>query len=394
MVYIENTNLAFAVLKKLVKMGLRRSIFPFDSTFSEDELHSIESIAMTSNDSFREISKLPNLKNLTIVGEVSNDGDLENCYEEIFQLSQLESISIHEVNNIDYLDFSNMKNLRKIILVNNYNLCLVNGLSELKSLEEVVICGNSIRKLDNAIEYIRNTKDARTNILDVLIFGETFPRDSKERKFLDSQIRSMYSNIKFGEMLEFNRECYTLEYTDMLDMSAKTRAIISRLKMSMDDDITKASKINNYIVENVRYDYDGIDSRTVIYNSGQDLSQHKNEYFKKRALVINSSYSAIMNNNSVCDGYVNAMRLLLSIEGIESRKVLCAAKSKDSYEPDHVIIKFRVDPDSEWLYADPEGEQRTGMSYFGLSFDEISKTHTIFDEGTTVVGDKVLSYGL
>lgn len=394
MAYIDNTNLAFTILKKLVKLGVRESVFPFDGEFTDDELNSIESLAMTSNDSFREISKLSNLKKLTIVGEPQTDSDLDNCYEEIFQLFNLESLSIHEVTNIGYLDLTNMKSLKRLILVNNYNLNNIDGLSDLKGLQEVVVCGNSIRKLDNAIEYIENTSNARTNILDVLMFIQTFPRDSKERKFLASHVYSKYSNIKFGEMLEFNRECYTLEYTDMLGMSAKSRAIISRLKMQDDDALTKASKINDYIVKNVHYDYDGINSRSIIYNSGEDLSQNKNEYFKKRALVINSSYSAIMNNSSVCDGYVNAMRFLLNIEGIESRKVLCSAKSKVSYEPDHVIIKFKIDSDSDWLYADPEGEQRTGTSFFGLSYDEISKTHTIFDECNTSFGDKVLKYGL
>ena len=392
MVHIENTSLSFTILKRLVKQGIRRSTFPFDSNFTEEELDSIESLTMTSNDSFREISKLSNIKRLSIVGQALIDSDFDNSYEEIFQLANLENLSIRGVNNIDFVDLRRMSNLKRLILVNNYNLSKIDGLSQLKQLEEIVICGNSIRKLENSIDYIRNTSNARTNILDVLTFTETFPRDSKERKFLDSHIRSMYSNIKFGEMLEFNHECYTLEYTDMLDMSAKSRAIISRLKMQDDDCLTKVSKINSYIVKNVHYDYSGIDSRTVIYNSGEDLSEHKNEYFRKRALVINSSYSAIMNNSSVCDGYVNAMRLLLNIEGIESRKVLCSAKSADSYEPDHVIIKFRFDSDSDWLYADPEGEQRTGKNFFGVSYDEISKTHTIFDENTYASGNKVLKY--
>ena len=392
MIYIDNTNLAFAILKKLVKIGERRGIFPFDSSFSSEELDKIESLTMTSGDSFSGISKLRNLKRLTIMGETHIDSDFNNNYEEIFELSNLESLSFYEVGNIDFIDLSKLVLLKRLILVNNYNLTQINGLSSLKLLEEVVICGNSIRKIDDPIEYIKNTSNVRTNILDVLMFNDTFPRDSKERRFLDIQIRSMYSNIKFGEMLEFNNECYTLEFTDMLDMSAKSKSIISRLKMQNDDEMTKAYKIYNYIVENVHYDYKGIDGRNLIYSSGDDLSHHENEYFKRRALVINSSYSAIMNNSSVCDGYVNAMRLLLNNEGIESRKVLCSAKSRVSYEPDHVIIKFRTSPESEWLYADPEGEQRTGTCFFGLSYDEISKSHVIFDECSFKQESKVYKY--
>ncbi len=392
-VCIDNTNLGFSVLKKLVKLGVRRSVFPFDGTFTEDELNEIKELTMTSNDSFHEIEKLKNLKSLTIIGEPHIDNEICNCYQEIFGLSGLEELCIYDVANITELDLTNFESLKKLIVVNNYNLSNIVGLCNLKGLSQVVICGNNVRKLENAIDYIDNTADARTNILDVLVFTQTFPRDSRERKHLASNVYSNHSNIKFGEMLEFNRECYVLEYSDMLNLSAKSRAILSRSKMQDDDNFTKAKKINDYLVKNIHYDYSGIDTRNVIYNSGDDLSCHENEYFRRRALFINSSFSAIMNNSSVCDGYVNAMRLLLNIEGIESRKVLCSAKSNLSIEPDHVIIKFRINPDSEWLYADPEGEQRTGESFFGLSYDEISKSHTIFDDFDSKKAEKVYKYG-
>lgn len=393
MIYINNTGLGFIIARKLVSLGIRGSIFPFNGYFTEEELNSVEDLTVTSSDSLNGIEELRNLRSLSIFGKAQVDSEVENHYEDISKLKLLEELSIFDVPNIDELDLTGLDSLKKLIVVNNYNLCSISGLCDLKSLLEIVICGNNIRRLDDAISYIDNTADARRNIIDVLLFSETFPRDSKERRYLANRVYSNHSNIKFGEMLEFNRECYVLEFSDMLNMNAKSKAIISRLKMQDDDNLTKARKIHDYIVKNVSYDYNGIDIRNLIYNSGEDLSQYKNEYFRRRALVINSSFSAIMNNNSVCDGYVNAMRLLLNIEGIESRKVLCSAKSQCSTEPDHVIIKFRTSPNSEWLYADPEGEQRTGKNFFGLSYDEISESHVIFDYSNLKQGGNVYCYG-
>ena len=226
MVYFNNTSLAFTILKKLVSLGVRGSVFPFDSSFAEEELALIDSITMTSNDCFDEISKLNNLKNITIMGIDYIDSDFDNSYSEIFKVEKLESLSINEVTNIEYLDLTNLKELKKLILVNNYNLNKIDGLSNLKSLEKVVICGNGITNIDNPIDYVKNTSNARTNILDVILFATCFPRDSKARKYLSSQIYLQRSNIKFGEMLEFNRECYTLNYSDMVNMSAKSKAIL------------------------------------------------------------------------------------------------------------------------------------------------------------------------
>lgn len=392
MVYFNNTSLAFTILKKLVKNGVRESIFPFDSSFTEEEINLIESLAMTSNDSFYEISKLNNLKSLAIIGMGYTDSHFDNSYEEIFNLNKLEKLSVQEVINIYNLDLTNLTHLKKLILINNYNLNTIPGLCDLKNLNEVVVCGNGINSISNPISYVKNTSNSRTNILDVILFATSFPRDSKARKFLATQIYLQRSNIKFGEMLEFNRECYTLNYSDMVNMSAKSKAILSRLELKNDDKLKQAKKINDYIIKIVKYDTEGLNNRTVIYNSGYDLSEPKNEYQKRQALVINSSQSAIMSNLSVCDGYVNAMRLLLSMINIESRKVLCSAKSNDASEADHVIIKFRFSKDSEWIYADPEGEQRTGMNFFGLSYNDISKTHKLFDEEIIESGSKVYKY--
>ena len=249
MVYFNNTSLAFTILKKLVKNGVRESIFPFDSSFTEEEINLIESLAMTSNDSFYEISKLNNLKSLAIIGMGYTDSHFDNSYEEIFNLNKLEKLSVQEVINIYNLDLTNLTHLKKLILINNYNLNTIPGLCDLKNLNEVVVCGNGINSISNPISYVKNTSNSRTNILDVILFATSFPRDSKARKFLATQIYLQRSNIKFGEMLEFNRECYTLNYSDMVNMSAKSKAILSRLELKNDDKLKQAKKINDYIIK-------------------------------------------------------------------------------------------------------------------------------------------------
>ena len=93
-IYIDNTKLGFNILKKLVKMGVRASTFPFDSTFTLEELSEIKELAITSDIPLYEIDKLKGLKSLTIIGQHNPDIEVSNCFDEISELSGLEELGI------------------------------------------------------------------------------------------------------------------------------------------------------------------------------------------------------------------------------------------------------------------------------------------------------------
>ena len=84
-------------------------------------------------------------------------------------------------------------------------------------------------------------------------------------------------------------------------------------------------------------------------------------------LLINSSYGALMNNTAVCDGYVNLMRLLLSMCNIESEKVDCNIENDENLFKSHAAIRVKMR--DQWYYADPEREQTCDEKTFFALLD-------------------------
>lgn len=377
MISINNYDLAYTIVKKLVTDGKRSSIFPFDTNFTEEELDSIDHISITSNNSCLDLEKLKNLKALHIVGTASSEDTEKHHFDNISRLNELEELSIVNVDQITNIDVSRLRKLKKLIIVNNEYLTSITGLDRLTNLETVVICGNSIDYIPNIRKYIRNTINTQTNVLDVLIYNNTFAKRMEDEYYLEEKVNENMSNIKFGEMLEFNNECYNIEYYQMKEMSKKINSIISSLDIDKhESEMSIAFKVYNYVVNNVKYDYDGLDYRDSVYESDINLSDLKNSYIKRRVLSINSSYNALMNKKSVCDGYVNMMRILLDRYDIKTKKVLCSFNEDLSLKLNHVAIKAKIG--SEWRYFDPEKERLTKDNrYFALSYEEFLKTHTM-----------------
>ena len=370
-IYLKNTSLAYIILKELVKKGMRYSILGFDSSFSISEIESITALKVTVCDDLDEVDKLFNLKKLYIEKCSESECLQVNNLEFLKKLNSLEKLVIYSVNNIYELDLTNLTDLKELVVINNYNLSKIHGIENLRKLNRIIICGNNIIKLDNVKEYIENTSNAKINILDVNMFHENFGLNIQNRKLLESKINSHFSNISFGEMLEFNKECFEISYHQMFEMYKNALDILKSLEISKNDDLYNAEKIYNYIASNVTYNHRLLKEREELYKENDGIKI--DDYIKRRMLVINSSYSAIMSKESVCDGYANMMRLLLSICNIESRKVLCSMKSSSYTRPEHVIIKFRVG--EEWKYADPQKG-----NFFNLSIDEIEKTHDLVSE--------------
>lgn len=377
MIYINNSNLVFTILEKLVNNNMRGSIFPVCGEFTEEEIASIDSLTLTEQDNISEINKLTNLKSLTIVASKCSDADVcENNYEEISRLKTLETLSIINVRNIKHLNVAKLRKLKVLKLVNNESLEELIGVSELKNLEQVVICGNDISKIDNPKDYIDNTSNCKLNILDINMFFETFYKEQAIFKYLEEKVNTRWTNIKFGEMLKFDNECYVLEFYEFLKMFYVVRKLVSAFVLDNDTDFEKAFMIYKYIVNNVKYDYDGLNYRDALYYENKELIK-QSEYLKQRILLINSSYSAIINGKAVCDGYMNMMKFALGMCNIKSKKVLCSVTSNSPWKTDHVIIKFKDKETDAWFYCDPEKQQKhkTG-DYFGLTIDQISETHT------------------
>ena len=148
MIYINNSNLVFIILEKLVNNNMRGSIFPVCGEFTEEEIASIESLTLTEQDDLSELSKLTNLKSLTIIpSKCSIDDICENNYEEISFLKNLETLSIMNARNLKCL---NVVNLKK-------NIVRCKNCGHITEKEICSICSNSYRN-DNIICVVEDYK--------------------------------------------------------------------------------------------------------------------------------------------------------------------------------------------------------------------------------------------
>ncbi len=76
-------------------------------------------------------------------------------YDELNNLSNLETLTIINNQHIDKLDISNLSNLKRLILVSNYNLKQIIGLDKLKKL--------SVLEIDNYIKSLGFHKTKASN---------------------------------------------------------------------------------------------------------------------------------------------------------------------------------------------------------------------------------------
>lgn len=371
--FVNNAQLVYAINKELMEIGEKKSFFPIEDSFDVEKLSKITKIELDFLTDVMDLLVLPNLKKLIIYNfnnqDVKYDLDLSI-------LKDLEELIIVDNQAINSINISDLEKLRKLIINNNNNLTDIYGLDELKNLEKVNICGNKIHYIGDIIKYIDNTKDTKVNVLDIMMYHTNFSNNLKDKRYLENKIISGWSNITFGEMLMFDNKYYKLEYYQMRDMDIKAKKIIKALITDSDNDMDKVYKIFLYIVRKLKYDHKALNYRSDEYMEAQYNNLYNDEYLLKRYLTINSSYGAIMQHKAVCEGYVNMMRLLLDMCGIESEKVSCQLKDSGKNRFEHVAIKFKIN--DKWYYADPEREQiREGIEFFGLTKEEFKKTHYI-----------------
>ena len=97
--------------------------------------------------------------------------------------------------------------------------------------------------------------------------------------------------------------------------------------------------------------------------------------------MLHSSYNALIRGKSNCEGYVNLMKFMLNILGINSYNVHCKLKRHEKINTNnHSIIK--IEYDGKVGYCDPSLEQIENNDYFFKTAQQISRTHylSLFEE--------------
>lgn len=365
----ENYSLAVCILNELRKKGIRRNAFSFDSSFTTEELDSIIELNVTNVDSLDGIENLRNLKILRLLGANLDNFSVLNSlnniidFSNIKKLKSLENLVIWHDNNIKSLDITGL-NLKNLTLISNHNLTEIIGIDQMSSLERIYIVGSDISNIGCSLRYLRVTKNAKENVLDLKMFNHLFSEQRLGRK-----LTSKESNIRFSEQVHFYDEVYTHSLEQMRELNHLAKNIINELNLKNKNDYEIAFEIYKYIVSSVTYDYDGLAYREKNFNAYTNIKDNR-DY--ARMIFINTSLSALKNKKAVCDGYVNAIIYLLSLVNIKALPVICANKDGTL----HTAIKILID--DEWIYADPERDSSDKkMRYFNLTREELAKKYVL-----------------
>ena len=265
-----------------------------------------------------------------------------------------------------------MPNLKKIFLISNSNLKNVTGISNLKNLQQVAICGNDIRKIDNIFDYFVNTKNAQQNILDVNILLANYPIIKKSSEFLMSNCK----NLTFGEKISFGEifETNLLESFETYDIASNLKNQLIGNELLMYD----IYNIYRYVRDNLIYDYELLSERSLyILKNGYNALDPTLNKFK----FPNTSYKAFKDKTVACEGYAKMMQYLLELMGVETRTVYCHNNLIDEFSGnyDHTMMKFKYN--GEWLYCDVQiADNLKNQNYicFAQPQEEIVKKYELY----------------
>lgn len=123
--------------------------------------------------------------------------------------------------------------------------------------------------------------------------------------------------------------------------------------------------VNDWLCEQIEYNQEAADA---VKNK-----QHQNY---RNAWT---PYGAIVENSAVCAGYATALQFVLNYVGVQ-----CGSLRVKSEGEMHMVCVVNLG--DEWSYVDPtwNDKETCGLAYthdyFNLTYDEIIKTHIIFDE--------------
>lgn len=386
MIKINNFPLAIDIFN-IIKNGSQdkkgNNFFGFKEYFSSEQLESIESLKVTGYDSLKGIQFLHNLKKLSILSRsdlglpsnydvnTSNIVNRISDFSLIERLKKLEELAILNDSNIEELDVSKLVNLKTLVLIGNRKLSKISNIEKLTKLEEILIIGNNIKSIPNIDKFIsKNSKKAKIYLDTVLLHD--FVRNVQA-----SSIKSV-NNIIFSEKTGFlDFSCINIK--EALSLYTEVIKITDQLNY-----LNKYEKIKyaySFLINTVDYDWSGLKEREQSFikyiNNGttNNIPPQKRKYFSN----MNSSYNALVLKKCNCEGYANAMKLILSFYDIGVETVYCTDKSDYSMSNgnyDHAA--FRIKYNNRWYYFDPAWEKLklVDLNFF-LTKESFQQTHIL-----------------
>lgn len=210
----------------------------------------------------------------------------------------------------------------------------------------------------NEYEYIDNQKALE----DVEIAMNAFFADHPEVFYVNNQYTIVTSKILFKDVISVN---LTYSVASKSELEEKIVAIEKSI-----DNIMNGVVSNNPIEMQI-YLHDNVAKNTEYYDYTkiEDVPQD-----------CHNIYGAFINNKAVCDGFTKAMQILLNKKDIESISVLGKLETQ-SHAWNLVKLNdnwYHMDLTSNKSIKETKNNEPIILhSYFNITTEEISKTHTI-----------------
>jgi hypothetical protein len=200
-----------------------------------------------------------------------------------------------------------------------------------------------------------------------LIFETNFNQNDNTKEFDnvigdDNYPNSIYEYEKLFKCIENGQE-FTIKDEKIKKAYDKAKDILSKIIKPEMSEFEKELAINDYIVNNVRYDID--------------------YFYGKIDEDSSTPYGALIKGKGLCGGYAYSTKLLLNLAGVECWIIEGTAKN-DYFEGPHGWNIVKIDGkyyhlDTTWQdpvdFSNPERNQ-PNYGYFNISDSEIEKSHT------------------
>ncbi len=396
-IIVKDLSLALAIRSELQRLNIvpnYNGVADFQK-FSLTELAKIEKLELT-NGGIQDISSLKycsNIKELIIESKNAKKYDTKFSDNAIFnyesnqqkitdfsvinELKSLEYLTIKYDKNLDKLNLKDMPNLSSLTLVGNSNLKEINDISNLK-LSEIQIVNNALLEGFDLAKMIDN------GLNNIQLDFDLYPQIKKINSNIDEIIYKEINNNGLTCIWEENISDLSvnkLKTSEMQKMNDKVEEIKEKILNSNYQDIEKVMAIYSYIINNVSYDWDSLkaaknnENNEAMKKAKENINIKVNDFLNRRQ----SSYNAILEGKSVCEGYTNMMHYFLKSVGIDSSTLGCNIGDNISIigrNSNHSVIKVLIN--DNWYYFDPTNDSvKKDFKYFYQTKDEFSKYLTL-----------------
>lgn len=394
---VKDISLASTIRNELKRLGISpkyTGVLDFQK-FTKEELGSLKRLRLENN-TYTDISVLEyctNLKDLSIIS-LNSKGVKTNFTSEAYysykskranikdfsvisKLKSLEFLTIQDDDNLSSLDLTDLTELTSLTLTGNHKLTTVTGLETLTSLSYLSMVNNAVQNKFNLKTMIDN------GLSEVDLDFDLYPIVKKE--FPDIA-EKMCDLTKTGITCKWSENLSDIRFNvistlRMEKMDLQAEKILDSIIGPNYTDIEKICAIYAYIIQNVEYDYDSLNAakygeeNQALKKARENLSELNSTILDRRQ----SSYNAILEKKSVCEGYTNMMHYLLKCVGINSMTVHCSADLDTSVvgsNSNHSVI--RVEIDGESYYFDPtwDAKKKHIVNFFKTK-EEFSINHVL-----------------